>query len=171
METEIDICTYCGLPSKKSAKDTNYPKYCECVSYSVELIIWFERELGKYWIYKFIPSLYLRFHTGVTTGVYCIKFNDVPVYVGKAADVTQRLIQHSCNICKRPHLFGLEEKDVETGRVKVSVEVLEELDSPEDPEDKESFYVKELKPLLQGNSKNCVSLKERKRRVQALIYR
>lgn len=157
------LCRICGLLRKRTKADV--PVYCECPVFRPATAIWFAKEHGREWCEKHVPSLFKRFGTAPVCGIYVIEFDGIPLYIGRAVDITPRLIGHAYVLHTEPEFFGLTHEEVEdlSSGVRISMRVLEECE-PDECSDREIYNINEIRPLLQlgGNTDRCIPRSNRR---------
>ncbi|WP_062353772.1 hypothetical protein [Bacillus kwashiorkori] len=130
---------------------------------------WYKKPNSREWIERNIPTLHELLEKGygkLHSGVYCILLNDVPVYVGEALKLYDRLKVHAHNLYRKPlDYFGVEEEEINSSKVKIQVKILKE-DLPRENLRKENelLWIKKLKPLLQKNDGTDLCIPRRNRR-------
>lgn len=165
------VCRICGLLRKRTKAPVEV--FCECPVFRPATAIWFAKEGGKEWCRDHIPSLYEMFGTPPTCGIYLIEFDGHPFYIGRAVDVTPRVIGHAFVLHTEPEFFGLEAGEVEdlSSGVRITIKVVEEC-SYEDSKHLEIHHINEIHPVLQlgGNTDRCIPKAKRRAVVESLIY-
>lgn len=165
------ICRICGLHRKRTRADV--PIYCECPVFRPATAIWFAKEEGKEWCRTHMPSLFDRFGSAPVCGIYLISFDGIPLYIGRAVDITPRLIGHAFVLHTQPEFFGLEKEEVQdiSGGIRIQIEVIEECEYSECKE-AEIRCINRIKPIIQlgGKTDRCIPIDERREVVQEALY-
>lgn len=106
---------------------------------------------GRNWIKANIhglDNLICKNYNDCLFAIYCIKLNNIPLYIGESIKPVKRLIVHAYNICNHPEIFGLKSSDL--AKNIISVELLEtSLYKSDARKTKEASYISSLHPLLQ----------------------
>ncbi len=106
---------------------------------------------GRKWIQANIQGLddlIIKNYNDCLFGIYCIRINDIPLYIGESIKPVKRLVVHAYNLCHHPEIFGLKSSDITSNRL--SVELLETSLYREDlRKAKEVSHISSLHPLLQ----------------------
>lgn len=138
---------------------------------------WYKKSDSWEWIERNIPTLNKlleKNYSKIQPGVYCIQFNDVPVYVGQALKASDRLLVHAHNLYRKPNVyFGVEEEEINSGKVKIQVTILKENLSPENlRKENELSCIKKLKPVLQKNdgTDKCIQRRDRRKVIEKEIF-
>lgn len=128
---------------------------------------------GKSWIIRHIPTLAEMLenrYDDCIFGIYLIRLNGSPLYVGESVRAVRRLCVHAWHLCTKPELFGLTNTDISSAHI--AVEFLKEgLYAFDLRKAEESFYRDTLKPLLQQTrgSDVCIPCGKRKAAVRNAI--
>lgn len=140
-------------------------------------IEWYKKSDSRIWIERNIPSLnelLEKNYRQIQSGVYCIHFNDIPVYVGQALKISDRLLVHAHNLFREPLVyFGVEEEEINSGKVKIRVTILKENLAQENlREEHELFCIKELEPVLQKSdgTDKCIPRRERRKVIEKKLF-
>lgn len=137
---------------------------------------WYKKSDSREWIERNIPTLNKlleKNYSKIQPGVYCILFNDVPVYIGQALKASDRLVVHAHNLYRKPLVyFGVEEEEINSGKIKIHVTILKEnLSTKEMREEYELSCIEQLKPLLHKNdgTDECIPREERRKVIEKEI--
>ncbi|WP_338657020.1 hypothetical protein V6B14_22720 (plasmid) [Sporosarcina psychrophila] len=138
---------------------------------------WYKKSDSRKWIERNIPTLnelLEKNYCKLQQGVYCIQFNDIPVYVGEGVKASDRLLVHAHNLYREPLVyFGVEEEEINSGKVKIQVRILKEkLSDDELRKENELSCIKQLKPLLQKNDGTdiCIPRRDRRKVIEKEIF-
>ena len=130
---------------------------------------WYLESDSKAWIEKNIPTLtelLVKNYRQIQPAVYCIKFNDIPVYVGEALKASDRLIVHAHNLYRKPlDYFGVEEQEISSGKVEIQMTILKDnINDYELRKQNELLCIDQLGPLLHKNdgTDRCIPRKNRR---------
>lgn len=138
---------------------------------------WYKKSESREWIMRNIPTLNELLEQNfskIQPGVYCIHFNDIPVYVGQAKKASNRLLVHAHNLYRKPlDYFGVEDEEITSGKVSIQVTILKENISQESLRKvNELSYINKLKPVLQtsGGTDKCIPRIDRRRVIMKEIF-
>lgn len=128
---------------------------------------WALSKEGKAWIINHIPTLAELLTTRYDEcifGVYLIRLNGIPLYIGESVRAVRRLCVHAWHLSTKPELFGLTHLDIDSAHI--TVEFLKErLYTADLRKAEEKYYVDKLKPLLQETKGSDVCLPRSKRKL------
>ncbi len=128
---------------------------------------------GINWIAEHIPSLANFIDTRYNEcicGVYLIRLNDTPMYVGESIRAVRRLCVHAWHLSTKPELFGLIHEDVRSAYITVEF-LAENLYETNLRKAEEKYYRDKPRPLLQNTegSDICLPRSERRAAIQSAL--
>lgn len=98
-------------------------------------------------------------------GVYALLANEKYLYIGESEFIPKRISEHMGNLTREPEkYFGILPEEIESGKVRISIEFLEVGVDKQDLKNKEIGYIKEHRPILQQNpnSDRCILRNDRR---------
>lgn len=158
-------------------RDLRYKRYLEEDYWPAQS--WLSEDTSKDWIKRYIPTMneYIdNYYDIVNCGVYLIKFNDIPVYVGESPKICNRLVVHCHNLFKEPmKYFAISKEEIESGRINISVEELQTgLYDDNKRKLKEKELIKEYRPILQKPETGtdiCISRVDRRKVIEKTVFK
>jgi|SRR5699024_5372277 len=122
-----------------------------------KIIQWYEDGPGKSFINEYtnineyVMRNYKEMDSKEVSGIYIIKFNDLPIYIGESGQMGKRFVEHMYNLATDGiNFFGVKLNEVIEKKVKVRIDILEnELIDISIRKKKEVEAIKKHEPILQ----------------------
>lgn len=122
-----------------------------------EVYNWYEKNGGKIFIERytnqadFIKKNYKTNGTKEVSGVYLIKFNDIPIAVGESKQLGVRFLEHMERLVLNGEWYwGLNPSEVENNNVKLTIDILENgLLNGTYRENREVKMIDKIQPIFQ----------------------